>query len=221
MKSPIVMNLAVGSRWDIEKERVLFNRHILRDGSHPFGRRKGDEGLHEIMVGDLLMKWADGTRSWKSSDRLVRDLGSKQAAEVAMAVMEALRDDWKVRVLKPLTSEELAQATAVVRTTTRGIKLWQFQRAFGNLLYCVKMCLHEDGKSWFVPEGARVKTLSVSEVTPMAVMGGEVVGELGEPRSRLLKSELCVGKLAASLKQLRKGLGVRRKQPDKLPRRAE
>ncbi|CAI5975838.1 unnamed protein product [Closterium sp. NIES-64] len=201
--------MAVGSRWDIEKERVLFNRHILRDDSYPFGRRKGDECLHEIMVGGLLMKWADGTRRWKSSDRLARDLGSKQAAETAMAVKEALSDDWKARVLKPLTSDELAEATTVVRTTTRGIKMWKVQKARGSLLYCVKMCLHEDGKSWFVPEGARVKALSVSEVTPMAVMGGKVVGELGEPRSRLLKSELCVGKLAASLKQLREGLGLR------------
>ncbi|CAI5535884.1 unnamed protein product [Closterium sp. Naga37s-1] len=145
MSSPVVKNLAVGSRWDIEKERVLFNRHILRDGGYPFGRRKGDEALHEIMVGDLLM----------------------------------------------------------------------------NQLHCAKMSLHEDGKVWFVPEGARVKALSVTEVTPLAVMGDEVIGELGEPRNRLLKSELCMGKLAASLKQLRVGLGGRRKQPDKLPRRAE
>ncbi|CAI5963817.1 unnamed protein product [Closterium sp. NIES-65] len=77
MSSPVVRNLTVGSRWDIEKERVLFNRHILRDGGHPFGRRKGDEAFHEIMVGDVLMKWADDTRSWKSTERLARDLGSK------------------------------------------------------------------------------------------------------------------------------------------------
>ncbi|CAI5995141.1 unnamed protein product [Closterium sp. NIES-65] len=198
---------------------LLAHEALLK--AYPFGRRKGDECLHEIMVGGLLMKWADGTRRWKSSDRLARDLGSKQAAETAMAVKEALSDDWKARVLKPLTSDELAEATTVVRTTTRGIKMWKVQKARGSLLYCVKMCLHEDGKSWFVPEGARVKALSVSEVTPMAVMGGKVVGELGEPRSRLLKSELCVGKLAASLKQLREGLGVRRKQPVKLSRRSE
>ncbi|CAI5953975.1 unnamed protein product [Closterium sp. NIES-65] len=63
MASPVASNLTVKNRWDIEKERVLFNRHILRDGSYPFGRRKGDECLRGVMVGDLLMKWVDGIRS--------------------------------------------------------------------------------------------------------------------------------------------------------------
>ncbi|CAI5956117.1 unnamed protein product, partial [Closterium sp. NIES-65] len=221
MASPAIKNLAVGNRWDIEMERVLFNRHILREGSYPFGRRKGDECLHIIMVGDLLMKWADGTRSWKSPELLARDLGSKQAAEIATAIREALSDEWKERILKPLTTEELAEATTEVRTTVRGMKMWQIRSARGSLLYCVKMSLRGDGKTWVVPEGAKVKALSMSEVTPMAMMGDEVIGELGVARSRLLKSELCEGKTAASLKQLRVGLGVGRKQSDKLPRRAE
>ncbi|CAI6001252.1 unnamed protein product [Closterium sp. NIES-64] len=190
MSSPVIRNLEAGNRWDVEKERVLFNRRILRDGSYPFGRRKGNEGLHEITVGDQLLKWADGTRSWKSPERLTRDLGSKQAAEVAADIVEALSEDWKERVLKLLTAEEIAIATKVVRTTGRGVQLWWIHKTSGSLLHCMRMRQREDGKTWLVLEGARVKALSVSEVTPMAAVGDEVVGELGEPRVEVFASQL-------------------------------
>ncbi|CAI7807291.1 unnamed protein product [Closterium sp. NIES-53] len=77
------------------------------------------------------------------------------------------------------------------------------------------------GKAWWVPEGVRPKALSVSEVTPMASLGDEVVGELGDPRVRLLMSELCVGRLAAPLRQLRLGLEAGHEQPCKPLRREE
>ncbi|CAI5992456.1 unnamed protein product [Closterium sp. NIES-65] len=221
MASPVAMNLPTDNRWDTEKERVLFNTHIKRDGGCPFGRRKGSESLRAIMVGDLLMKWVDGTRSWKGPERLARDLGSKQAADIAAEIIEAVPREWKERLLKPLTAEELFQATRVVCTTRRGVQMWWILRTSGNLLHGVRMRRKDDGKAWWVPEGARPKAFSVSEVTPMALLGDEVVGELGDPRVRLLKSELCVGRLAAPLRQLRVGLEAGHEQPCKPLRREE
>ncbi|CAI5458357.1 unnamed protein product [Closterium sp. Yama58-4] len=86
MSSPIAQDLPSNTRWDVEKERVVFNWHILRGKSCPFGRRKEDECLRDITVGDLVMKWVDGTRSPKSPEQLARLLGSKEAAALAATV---------------------------------------------------------------------------------------------------------------------------------------
>ncbi|CAI7843812.1 unnamed protein product [Closterium sp. NIES-53] len=120
MASLIAWDLPSRHRWDVEKERVFYNRHILRGGSCPFGRRKGDECLRNITVGDLLMKWVAGTRSPKSLVQLERLLGSKQAAELAAEVFEAIPVEWKARILKSLSAEEIGEATRVVRTINRG-----------------------------------------------------------------------------------------------------
>ncbi|CAI5995749.1 unnamed protein product [Closterium sp. NIES-65] len=174
MESPIARNLPCKSRRDVEKERVVFNRHILREGSCPFGRRKGSECLWDITVGDLVMKWVESTRSPKTPVQLERLLGSKQAAALAAEVFEAILAKWKNQVLKTLSEEEMLEAIKVVCAAGRGVQMWWIVKASGSALWCVKMRRRADGVSWYAPEGARVSLLPVWDATLLAMLGDEV-----------------------------------------------
>ncbi|CAI5473374.1 unnamed protein product [Closterium sp. Yama58-4] len=113
MQSPLASTPLDLSREEVARERIVFNRHLLMNGTTPVGSQKAAEKLWEVRLGDLLT--ADGDASWRVKDdkTLARELGGSKQAKLALRAWEAAPQSWKLSLL---SAEQSSAPTTQLRT---------------------------------------------------------------------------------------------------------
>ncbi|CAI5981917.1 unnamed protein product [Closterium sp. NIES-65] len=105
MRSPLAVTGAERSKEEVGLERIVFNRHILRKGSTPFGGQKAAKRLREVRLGDLIRKDEEGRGTLKDLVTLERELLGMEAAKLALEAFAAAPEAWRGLLL----SAELPQ----------------------------------------------------------------------------------------------------------------
>ncbi|CAI5474392.1 unnamed protein product [Closterium sp. Yama58-4] len=214
MKSKVALR-EPESRWDIEQEPLVFNRHILPNGKKPLGKQKAAQGLELYRLKDFIATAGDGTRSVKTLETLTREMGTKKKAQRALNFFGCVPESWKVKLLAPLTEEELLAVSEHVKVVG-AIGAWKIDKVEHGGLVC-RACDY----AGLPLEGGveKVVTLSLRGVQPLIVLKGRVVGTAGLPEVRLRVSELCAEnqippfKLLRDLFEVAVGKGVRQGCP--------
>ncbi|CAI7905344.1 unnamed protein product [Closterium sp. NIES-54] len=83
------------NRWEAERERLSFNRRIPFRGASPFDNQKGSSCLLGLTMGDLVQQSRNGERVLKSEEVLTRELGSKDAAKLALKAFVVAPVEWR------------------------------------------------------------------------------------------------------------------------------
>ncbi|CAI5980284.1 unnamed protein product [Closterium sp. NIES-65] len=83
-KSPFCVTPEPENRWEVEREQLAFNRRIPFRGATPFGNQKGSARLLGLTMGDVIWHRADGSRGLKDKEALASELGSAEAAKLAL-----------------------------------------------------------------------------------------------------------------------------------------
>ncbi|CAI6012695.1 unnamed protein product [Closterium sp. NIES-65] len=105
MRSPLAVTGAERSKEEVGLERIVFNRHILRKGSTPFGGQKAAKRLREVRLGDLIRKDEEGRGTLKDLVTLERELLGMEAAKLALEAFATAPEAWRGLLL----SAELPQ----------------------------------------------------------------------------------------------------------------
>ncbi|CAI5481406.1 unnamed protein product [Closterium sp. Yama58-4] len=95
MQSPLAVMTLELSREEVERERLVFNRHILLNGTTPVGGQKAAAKLWDVRLGDLLCPDGTGGRRAKDVKSLARELGGSKQAKLALRAWEAVPQSWK------------------------------------------------------------------------------------------------------------------------------
>ncbi|CAI5988191.1 unnamed protein product [Closterium sp. NIES-64] len=114
-KSPFCVTPEPENRWEVEREQLAFNRRIPFRGASPFGNQKGSARLLGLTMGDLIWRRADGSRGLKDKEALASELGSAEAAKLALKAFGAAPARWREQLLETLTSEEIATKAPLLR----------------------------------------------------------------------------------------------------------
>ncbi|CAI5973081.1 unnamed protein product [Closterium sp. NIES-65] len=92
------------AKWEVEWERLAFNRRIPFRGASPFQNQKDTDYLLELeTMGDLVQSLGSGERALESEEVLTRELGSKVAAKMALKAFAAAPAEWRNLVMEKLT----------------------------------------------------------------------------------------------------------------------
>ncbi|CAI5999030.1 unnamed protein product [Closterium sp. NIES-65] len=193
-ESPFADLPAPSSSWEVERELLCFNRHIMYRGGSPFGNQKGTSGILKTRMGDLLTIKEDGSRDIKDVKTLAREFGSVVPARWAEKAFEAAPAEWKALLRAPRTAEAVVAAAKVVRTVlarTQEFLYWTVKEAKdGEVVMEDIRC--SDGLNLVVPPRPVVAAFSAKRTEPVAIKGGTVLGAMGEPRAKLCQT-LLVG----------------------------
>ncbi|CAI5953130.1 unnamed protein product [Closterium sp. NIES-64] len=194
LESPFADLPAPSSSWEVERELLCFNRHIMYRGGSPFGNQKGTSGILKTRMGDLLITKEDGSRDIKDVKTLAREFGSVVPARWAKKAFEAAPTEWKALLRAPRTAEAVVAAAKVVRTVlarTQEFLYWTVKEAKdGEVVLEDIRC--SDGLNLVVPSTPVVAAFSAKRTEPVAIKGGTVLGAMGEPRAKLCQT-LLVG----------------------------
>ncbi|CAI5990653.1 unnamed protein product, partial [Closterium sp. NIES-64] len=187
LESPFADLPAPSSSWEVERELLCFNRHIMYRGGSPFGNQKGTSGILKTRMGDLLTIKEDGSRDIKDVKTLAREFGSVVPARWAEKAFEAAPAEWKALLRAPRTAEAVVAAAKVVRTVlarTQEFLYWTVKEAKdGEVVMEDIRC--SDGLNLVVPPRPVVAAFSAKRTEPVAIKGGTVLGAMGEPRAKL------------------------------------
>ncbi|CAI5999251.1 unnamed protein product [Closterium sp. NIES-64] len=156
------------SGWEVEQERLCFNRRIVFRGKSTYGNQQGTEELRKAKLGDLVSGELGAERKVKSKEMLREELGGVAVARWALMAYAATLKEWKELATARKTAEKLAEATDVVRT--------------------VELKKEAKMEDWAEPVKAVFRP---EHVEPVATRGGRVLGAVGAPAERLKMSKLC------------------------------
>ncbi|CAI5484258.1 unnamed protein product [Closterium sp. Yama58-4] len=130
--SPFCVSPEPTNRWEAERERLAFNRRIPFRGASPFGNQKGSACLLGLTMGDLVQRLGSGERILKTEEALMRELGNKDAAKLALKAFAAAPAEWRNLILEKLTSEEVVEKVSLLRSQGRAPAkhtMWKFRTA--------------------------------------------------------------------------------------------
>ncbi|CAI5528414.1 unnamed protein product [Closterium sp. Naga37s-1] len=197
------------SRWEVAEEILCFNRRIMHRGESPFGHKKGTEGLLNTRIRDLITEGAGGRRVLKEEEVLALELGSTEAAAMAMKAYRAIPPEWRVLVEEPVSAEAVQAVAGVVRYVNRGQPSelpWAVKDVTGTKLNVALLLLNEEG-ALEAPAKAIGGCFEACRVQPMVVRENMLVGPVGDPKTMLLaKSGLFVGGKLEPLRKIRAAL---------------
>ncbi|CAI5472115.1 unnamed protein product [Closterium sp. Yama58-4] len=155
------------TRWDIAQEPLVYNRRILPNGKKPLGRQEAAKGLELLKLGDFVGRAEDGVLFFKDEKLLTKELGTRKKARRALKAFASVPDDWKEKLIAPITGEELMAESAFVKK--KGLAgVWKAEKVVQEGLVC-RAC------DWLAMprEGAAEATA----VPNCCGQGGAVVGE--------------------------------------------
>ncbi|CAI5968465.1 unnamed protein product [Closterium sp. NIES-65] len=215
LKSTMVEVPEVASRWEAEGEFLCYNKSIIHRGNAPFGGQKGTEKLRTWRMSDMVLRKWDGTRTIKPEVLLVRELGGKKEAEMALKAFNAAPERWRQWVLTPMTAEEVAAESSLVSTRLPGGQrcLWEICSKLGRKVELRGLSGKGERMAWDVKI-----VLCCDSVVPTKLSNKRAIREAGDPRVRLLNSKLFRDEEVASVRELKepsKGAeAVEVKRPD-------
>ncbi|CAI5969428.1 unnamed protein product [Closterium sp. NIES-65] len=90
MRSPFGIRAPAGSREEVLRERIFFNRKILLNGTTPVGGQQDAQRLKGVHLGDLLVQGSDGELDLKTMAALTQQLGGNGPAKLALKALRAL-----------------------------------------------------------------------------------------------------------------------------------
>ncbi|CAI5461851.1 unnamed protein product [Closterium sp. Yama58-4] len=207
-KSPFCVTPEPENRWEVERERLAFNRRIPFRGASPFGNQKGSACLLDLTMGDLIWRRPDGSRGLKDEGTLVNELGSVEAAKLALKAFGAAPARWRELVLEPLTSEEFAAKVPLLRYQRDAASrptLWKVTGTDSGRVTGV-MCQEGDDGTFTAGSGRYPVNFGLHSGEPVAAAGNKALGVMGETRTKLLQSKLCKDGVVVPLKEIRTGL---------------
>ncbi|CAI5509436.1 unnamed protein product [Closterium sp. Naga37s-1] len=95
MRSPFGTRVPAGSREEVLRERIFFNREILLNGTTPVGGQQDAQRLKGVRLGDLLVQGSDGGLDLKTMAALTQQLGGNGPAKLALKALRALPAAWQ------------------------------------------------------------------------------------------------------------------------------
>ncbi|CAI6005875.1 unnamed protein product [Closterium sp. NIES-65] len=200
LKSTMVEVPEVASRWEAEGEFLCYNKSIIHHGNAPFGGQKGTEKLRTWRMSDMVLRKWDGTRTIKPEVLLVRELGGKKEAEMALKAFNAAPERWRQWVLTPMTAEEVAAESSLVSTRLPGGQrcLWEICNKLGRKVELRGLSGKGERMAWDVKI-----VLCCDSVVPTKLSNKRAIREAGDPRVRLLNSKLFRDEEVASVRELK------------------
>ncbi|CAI5977436.1 unnamed protein product [Closterium sp. NIES-64] len=198
------------SGWEVEQERLCFNRRIVFRGKSTYGNQQRIEELRKAKLGDLVSGELGAERKVKSKEMLREEFGGVAVARWALMAYAATLKEWKELATARKTAEKLAEATDVVRTflpRTQEYLYWKVTGVKEDKATVSSVELKKEAKmeDWAEPVKAVFRP---EHVEPVATRGGRVLGAVGAPAERLKMSKLCplvlpvIGALLRSLRML-------------------
>ncbi|CAI5948000.1 unnamed protein product [Closterium sp. NIES-65] len=159
-------------------------------------------------MGDLIWRRADVSRGPKDKEALASELGSAEAAKLALKAFGAAPARWREMLLETLTSEEIATKVPLLRyqggAASRPM-LWKVTGANSGRVTGV-MCREGADGTFTAGDGRYSVNFGLHSGEPVAATGDKVLGLIGEARTKLLKSKLCKNGEVLPLKEIRLGL---------------
>ncbi|CAI5960863.1 unnamed protein product [Closterium sp. NIES-65] len=180
------------SGWEVEQERLCFNRRIVFRGKSTYGNQQGTEELRKAKLGDLVSGELGAERKVKSKEMLREELGGEAVARWALMAYAATLKEWKELATARKTAEKLVEATDVVRTflpRTQEYLYWKVTGVKEDKVTVSSVELKKEAKmeDWAEPVKAVFRPEHVELV---ATRGGRVLGAVGAPAERLKMSKL-------------------------------
>ncbi|CAI6012723.1 unnamed protein product [Closterium sp. NIES-65] len=159
-------------------------------------------------MGDLIWRRADVSRGPKDKEALASELGSAEAAKLALKAFGAAPARWREMLLETLTSEEIATKVPLLRYQGGAAScpmLWKVTGANSGRVTGV-MCREGADGTFTAGDGRYSVNFGLHSGEPVAATGDKVLGLIGEARTKLLKSKLCKNGEVLPLKEIRLGL---------------
>ncbi|CAI5496950.1 unnamed protein product [Closterium sp. Naga37s-1] len=104
LKSPLAVTGRAPGKEEAAQERLVFNRHILLNGTNPVGGQQATKGLWETRLGDLVAADSSGAAVMKDLETLGKELRGKESAWLALKAWEAAPQEWK-ELLVPVAAQ--------------------------------------------------------------------------------------------------------------------
>ncbi|CAI5987650.1 unnamed protein product [Closterium sp. NIES-65] len=95
MRSPFGTRAPAGTREEVLRERIFFNREILLNGTTPVGGQQDAQRLKGVRLGDLLVQGSDEELDLKTMAALTQQLGGNGPAKLALKALRALPAAWQ------------------------------------------------------------------------------------------------------------------------------
>ncbi|CAI5998065.1 unnamed protein product [Closterium sp. NIES-64] len=156
-------------------------------------------------MGDLIWRRADVSRGPKDKEALASELGSAEAAKLALKAFGAAPARWREMLLETLTSEEIATKVPLLRYQGGAAScpmLWKVTGANSGRVTGV-MCREGADGTFTAGDGRYSVNFGLHSGEPVAATGDKVLGLIGEARTKLLKSKLCKNGEVLPLKEIR------------------